>query len=178
MVASKLTYENGLSSKCAIHWLPQCTDPIALDYSLQVHTIVASNWISKLTELRTPTLLKQSLHMYLHTCSIRAPKCSMNLAPLWSPTVPPNSHHDSLQEHPQSHLITISECIYKFIWLRAPGVSQNTLDYPHLVHLQPRSVTASECVSQFTHLSFSGPPRIVLNQRLQPVPTYHVGMCI
>jgi len=50
------------------------------------------------------------------------------------------------------------------------------LDYRLQVHLQSRSITALEYISELTRLSFSGAPRIALNNRLQPVHIYHVQM--
>jgi len=92
-------------------------------------------------------------------------KYSSNLARSRPPNASPNSLDHGLQVYLQTRSITAC----KFAQACPPSASPISLGHGLQVHLQTRSITASEYISEFTWLSFSGPPRIALQHRLQPV---------
>jgi len=136
------------------------------------HPLTASQYSSKLAQLRPPSSDNRGLQVhlqsrsitvskfaqswppsaYLQTRSIMTSKCISKLAQSWPPSVSLNSLDYSLQVH----TIMASKCISKLTRSRPRSVSPNTLDYG----LQVRTITASKCIYK---LAWSQPPTVCPN---------------
>jgi len=117
VVASELTDEKSLRTRCTGHRLPPSTRPNSLDYVLQVHSQTCSITASKFAlwwrTSASTHWLDHCLQVHLQTCSITAFNCISILARLRPRSASPNSLDHSLQMHLYTRLIAASKCISK-----------------------------------------------------------------
>jgi len=117
-VASCLTDESSLCTRCGVHRPPPCTHPISLDHGLQVHfptrLITASKCISKLARLRPAGFHEHGLQVHLQTRSITISGCISKSIWTRPRSVSLNTLDSHLQEHLQTRSITASEYLSEF----------------------------------------------------------------
>ena len=91
---------------------------------LHIQLIAASKCISKVAQLRPPSLHDHGLQVHLHTCLITASKCISNLTQSQPSSVSVNSPDYGLQVRS----ITASKCFSKLARSRPWSVSLSLLD--------------------------------------------------
>jgi len=177
-VASYLTDEQCLITRCAVHRPPPSSRPISLDHSLQVHLksrlITASKCISKLSWSPPPSVSPNSLDYGLQVRTSMASKCISILARSGPPSASSISLDHGLQVHLQTRSITASKCISEFTRSRPLSASLSSLNPSLQLHLQTCSNMASVCISEFTRSSSSGAPQIADNHRVLSVQIYRL----
>ena len=130
-----------------------------LEVHLQIHWIIAFNYISKFTRSRPPSS---------HDLGLQ--KLITKLSRSWPPSASSNSLNFVLQVctimacsaclHTRS--ITASKCISKLAWSGPQSASLSSLDHGLYVYLQTGSITTSACISNLA----PSPPQSVSHNSL------------
>ena len=120
---------NRLSTRHSVLRPPLSSRPNTYDYGPQVHTILASKCISKLTWLHPPTSLDYSLQVHPLRRLITSSKWISKLAPLRPQCASPHS----LNHH-------LGVPISKLARAGPPSVSPNSLDHDVGVYLWVHSI--------------------------------------
>jgi len=163
---------NSLDYSLQVHTLMacRCLSPHLHNNDQQVHMITGSRWISKLARSQPRSSHNHGLQVHLQSPLITPHQCISKLSRLQ----PPSSQEHVLQLHLRTRQITISEYISKFSHSGPPTVSQNRLHYCLHVHLQTCSITALVPISELPRSWLAGAPQIALKHHLQWVQIYRV----
>jgi len=113
-----------------------------LQVLVQSCSITDSNWISKLTRSRPPSVTPNSLDSGMQVRTSMASKCTSKLARSRSQSASPCSLSRGLQLYHQIHLITASKWNSKLARSRPQSISLSSLDHHFLGPLELLSSTA------------------------------------
>jgi len=149
MCATRLTTTK-YSSNLNRSWSAS-TSPTALNHSLEVYylnrLIMAFKCISKLNQLRPPSLHLHGLHVHLQTRTIKASKWIIKLAGTLPPSVSPTSHNYNLQVCS----ITASKCFSKHAQSWPWSASLSLPDHDVVKRRNWKADTASSAIRCTSH---------------------------